>query len=269
VSTVIKEPSVSGTALSTMMTPQPHRQHDRIIQSRRFRRRRSILGSSTQQSLKWMGILWLSCAGWIPFRKLLTVGRDAYMVTLLLLPHACAASMATASPVDEREETAVQSSTTFLKRQSSNSSNSSKRTSLNQILIRAGRRGLGGGLPGALAGMVQVVSLMWLRTIINYQCRYGTTFVQALKTLLNEGGVARLYRGVTFALLQAPLARFVSTAANDGVDSFLASFSWTENWGPGRKTVVASIFVGLWRMILMRKCVCVCVLLCTGECAID
>jgi hypothetical protein len=124
---------------------------------------------------------------------------------------------------------------------------------LNQILITAGRRGLGGGIPGAIAGMIQVASLMWLRTISNYQYRYGATFLQAFKTLMREGGIARLYRGFFFALIQAPLARFVSTAANDGVDSLMASLSYTQNWGPGRKTFVASIFVGFWRMILMRE----------------
>lgn len=124
---------------------------------------------------------------------------------------------------------------------------------LNQIMYRAGKRGLGGGVPGAIAGAFQVVSLMWLRTIINYQSRYGTTFGQALRTLWNEGGIARLYCGVTFALVQAPLARFVSTAANDGVESLLANLSWTQSWGPGRTTVVASIVVGFWRMLLMRK----------------
>lgn len=128
-----------------------------------------------------------------------------------------------------------------------------KKASLNDILIKAGKKGLGGGIPGALAGVVQVMTLMWLRTIINYQSRYGTTFFQALRTLLNEGGVGRLYQGVTFALIQAPLARFVSTAANDGVESLLANLAWTQEWGPGRTTVVASLVVGLWRMLLMRK----------------
>jgi hypothetical protein len=53
-------------------------------------------------------------------------------------------------------------------------------------------------------------------------------------------------------LVQAPLARFVSTAANDGVESLLANLSLTKDWGPGRTTVVASIVVGFWRMLLMR-----------------
>jgi len=40
-----------------------------------------------------------------------------------------------------------------------------KTMTLNQILIKAGKRGLGGGLPGAIAGVVQVLSLMWLRYV--------------------------------------------------------------------------------------------------------
>jgi hypothetical protein len=120
---------------------------------------------------------------------------------------------------------------------------------MNRILIKAGKRGLSGGLPGAVAGVVQVVSLMWLRTIINYQSRYGASFMQALTALMNDGGIPRFYRGLSFALIQAPLSRFVSTAANDGVEFFLGSVR--PQWGPGRTTVVAGFVVGLWRMILM------------------
>jgi hypothetical protein len=123
--------------------------------------------------------------------------------------------------------------------------------SLNQILVRAGKRSLGGGIPGAFAGVIQVLMLMWLRTITNYQSRYGTTFKQALNTLLREGGISRLYRGLSFALIQAPIIRFVSTAANDGVESLVSSFESSRHWGPGRTTVVASIIVGVARIVLM------------------
>jgi hypothetical protein len=128
--------------------------------------------------------------------------------------------------------------------------------SLNQILIKAGKRGLGGGIPGAIAGVVQVLALMWVRTIINYQSRYGSTFFKAVGILYRDGGLGRFYRGVSFALFQAPVARFVSTAANDGVESLLASFELTKNWGPGKTTVVASIVVGFWRMMLMPVDTC-------------
>ncbi len=122
---------------------------------------------------------------------------------------------------------------------------------LNQILLKAGKSGLGGGIPGALAGAVQVMTLMWLRTIINHQSRYGTTFRQSFRTLTKEGGIRRFYRGLGFALVQAPLSRFVSTAANDGVESFLHNMEFTKLWGPGPSTLIASLVVGFWRMMLM------------------
>ena len=125
--------------------------------------------------------------------------------------------------------------------------------SLKEVLVKAGKRALGGGLPGALAGIIQVITLMWLRTVINYQCRYGSSFLQALSTLLKDGGIGRLYRGVGFALVQAPLARFVSTASNDGIQTLLRNLELTKSWGPGRTTVVASIVVGCGRIFLMRK----------------
>ena len=86
--------------------------------------------------------------------------------------------------------------------------------------------------------------------------RYGTSFVKSLSVLYNEGGIGRLYRGVSFALFQAPLSRFVSTAANDGVEALLAGLEFTSSWGVGRSTVVASIVVGFWRMMLMPLDTC-------------
>ena len=123
--------------------------------------------------------------------------------------------------------------------------------SLPQILKSAAAKGLGGGIPGAIAGAVQVLTLMWLRTVINYQSRYGTTFLKSLKVLYKQGGIPRFYRGLWFALIQAPVSRFVSTAANDGVQALCASLPWTRQWGPARTTVLAGIVVGLWRMVLM------------------
>jgi hypothetical protein len=58
-----------------------------------------------------------------------------------------------------------------------------EKLTFSQIVAKAGRKGLGGGLPGAVAGVVQVLTLMGLRTVINYQMRYGTTFSKALDVL--------------------------------------------------------------------------------------
>ncbi len=52
---------------------------------------------------------------------------------------------------------------------------------------------------------------------------------------------------MSFALIQAPLSRFVSTAANDGIGELLKEF----DWGPGREVIVASFVVGFFRMLLM------------------
>jgi hypothetical protein len=54
---------------------------------------------------------------------------------------------------------------------------------LSEVLSNAGKKALGGGIPGMAAMGVQVLSLMWLRTTINYQYRYGTSTTTALKTL--------------------------------------------------------------------------------------
>lgn len=123
--------------------------------------------------------------------------------------------------------------------------------SMSQILAEAGKKGLGGGIPGFVAGVIQVLTLMWLRTVVNYQCRYGTTFRQSLITLFNNGGIPRFYRGLAFALVQAPLSRFVATAANEGVETLLTSMETTTGWGAARKTGVSSLIVGAMRMLLM------------------
>jgi hypothetical protein len=49
---------------------------------------------------------------------------------------------------------------------------------------------------------LQVLTLMWLRTTINYQYRYGTSTMTALKTLYKEGGIPRFYQGLLPALIQ-------------------------------------------------------------------
>jgi len=123
--------------------------------------------------------------------------------------------------------------------------------SISQIFHNAGRKALGGGLPGAVAGVVQVMTLMWLRTIINYQSRYGASFSRAISILYKEGGIGRFYRGVGFALFQAPMSKFVATASNDGVLAFLDSFPLTRHWNPAVMTLFASMFVGGFRFFLM------------------
>mmetsp|Transcript_4675 Transcript_4675/g.6922 ORF Transcript_4675/g.6922 Transcript_4675/m.6922 type:complete len:442 (+) Transcript_4675:169-1494(+) len=129
-----------------------------------------------------------------------------------------------------------------------NSNNTKNSSQLKELFVRAAIRGVGGGLPGAVAGIVQVLTLMWIRTVVNYQYRYAVSFRQAFAALQAEGGIERFYRGVGFALIQNPLAKFGSTAANDMVDVIIEKHPW---FGQGRRTVISSIMVAMWRFMLM------------------
>jgi hypothetical protein len=64
------------------------------------------------------------------------------------------------------------------------------------------KRALGGGLSGAAAMVLQVLLLMPIRTIMNYQYRHGTSLSVATKTLYQEGGLGRYYQGMGAALFQ-------------------------------------------------------------------
>lgn len=70
------------------------------------------------------------------------------------------------------------------------------------------------GLAGASAMAIQVSSLMWMRTTMNYQFKNGGGFLNTLRTLYAEGGVIRFYRGIVPALIIGPISRFGDTAAN-------------------------------------------------------
>jgi hypothetical protein len=95
---------------------------------------------------------------------------------------------------------------------------------------------------------------MWLRTTLNYQYATGRSLPDALGELYAEGGVGRLYRGLPFALLQTPLARFGDTAANAGVLAVLADPSVAALLPGGVllpvavRTAVASGAASFWRI---------------------
>jgi hypothetical protein len=110
---------------------------------------------------------------------------------------------------------------------------------------------LGGGIPGMAAMSVQVTTLMWLRTTVNYQYRYGTNTTTAFKTLYAQGGVPRFYRGYLPAMVQAPLSRFGDTAANAGMLSLLNSTESTKDLPIPLKTLCASTTAGAFRVLLM------------------
>ncbi|KAG2071196.1 mitochondrial carrier [Suillus decipiens] len=113
---------------------------------------------------------------------------------------------------------------------------------VNFDLGKAFKSALGGGLSGAAA--------MPLRTIMNYQYRYGTTTTQATKILYADGGWTRYYQGLVAALVQGPVSRFGDTAANAGILALLQSNSYMKTLPTPVKTVFASVAAACFRMIL-------------------
>jgi len=120
--------------------------------------------------------------------------------------------------------------------------------SLSEILAKASKKALGGGIAGLIAGVIQVITLMWLRTTMNYQYRYGTGTKEAMSTLWKQGGIGRFYQGLPYALMQAPLARFGDTAANTGVLTLFAALA--PGVPIGVRTGCASAAGSLWRILI-------------------
>jgi hypothetical protein len=116
----------------------------------------------------------------------------------------------------------------------------------NPIFQKASRAAFRGGISGFVAGVIQVLTLMWLRTVMNYQYRNGGSARDTLRLLYKEGGIARLYRGVQFAIVQTPLTRFGVAAANAGVIEMLSPSALPL----GITTALAAFAGSLWRVAI-------------------
>ena len=120
--------------------------------------------------------------------------------------------------------------------------------SATHVLGKAARKALNGGVAGFLAGLAQVLLFMWMRTVMNYQYAHGGSAANAFRQLYADGGFPRFYQGLTFAIVQAPLARFGDVAFNTAV---LAIF---DEWAPGvpafLATMVAAAFGASWRIFI-------------------
>lgn len=127
----------------------------------------------------------------------------------------------------------------------------SKKQENNNVLKLATQSAFRGGLAGATAQGVNVLGLMWLRTTMNHQYRYGGGTRETIKKLWAEGGVRRFYRGLTPALIQSPLSRFGDTAANVGVLHLLDNHDSTKQLPVAVKTGLASCGAAGFRFFLM------------------
>ena len=86
------------------------------------------------------------------------------------------------------------------------------------------QKALKAGLNGYKAMTIQVFSLMWLRTIMNYQYKNGGTFKEVFIKLYKEGGIRRFYSGIIPALIQGPICRFGDTFSNEIILNFLKNY---------------------------------------------
>ena len=128
----------------------------------------------------------------------------------------------------------------------------SDKPSFRDVVDKASKSALQGGLAGGLAMGVNVLSLMWLRTTMNYQYTHGTSISTSLRTLYSQGGIPRFYRGLAPALIQGPMSRFGDTAANAGILSLWSSYPELDKSVPTAiKTLSCSVAAGLFRIGLM------------------
>ena len=84
----------------------------------------------------------------------------------------------------------------------------SRELTSSEVLKKASGAAFRGGLAGASDQAINVMTLMWMRTVMNYQYRYSGGFFEVFGKLYKDGGIPRLYRGLVPALMQAPLSRF-------------------------------------------------------------
>ena len=122
-----------------------------------------------------------------------------------------------------------------------------EKDSKKNILSKSLNKAINGGLAGSSAMIIQITSLMWLRTTMNYQYRYGSSFNLTLKKLYLDGGIIRFYKGYSAAIAIGPLSRFGDTAANE----YILNLFKNSDIPISIKTLFGSFAASTWRVFLM------------------
>lgn len=143
-------------------------------------------------------------------------------------------------------------------------SDSPNRGKVSKVMSSAGTTALSAGVYGAFAGTIQVVTLMWLRTTVNYQYRYGVSFTKAIKELYSQGGIMRFYSGFFFALVQGPLSKFGAMASNEG-SKVIVSHIHSSKYSHFLTSALGTMFAVCWRFLLMPIDTCKTVLQVDGS----
>jgi len=108
-------------------------------------------------------------------------------------------------------------------------------------------KSLKSGVSGASAMTIQVSSLMWLRTTMNYQYKFGGQMIPTIKNLYKEGGILRFYKGYVPALMVGPISRFGDTFTNELALNLLKD----TNLPLSLQTGCASVMAGGWRILTL------------------
>ena len=127
---------------------------------------------------------------------------------------------------------------------------------LAKILQNAKGKALRGGAAGAVAMLANVAALMWMRTTVNFQYKYGMTTGEAIRHIYNDGGrgvsgILRFYRGVLPAMVQGPLSRFGDTASNEGAMAIMNNHPAFADTPTAVKSIGASAAAAGFRIFLM------------------
>lgn len=137
------------------------------------------------------------------------------------------------------------------------------------VLRKAQAAAFKGGYFAATAGLIQVLSLMWLRTTVNYQYRYGGTLLTAVRQLYKEGGIPRFYAGLPYAIVLGPVTKFGATAANEWSKIVMASFEYLPFSAELCATILGTLLTVVWRVFLMPLETCKTVLQVDGSRGFD
>ena len=110
------------------------------------------------------------------------------------------------------------------------------------------KKAIKSGTAGASAMVIQVSSLMWMRTTMNYQFKNGGSFIPTIKHLYAEGGIPRFYRGMLPALIIGPISRFGDTAMNMFAKNLFKSDASFKDVPIFIQTSLGSFLAGMWRI---------------------
>lgn len=107
------------------------------------------------------------------------------------------------------------------------------------------------GKAAGYSSFIQVLTLMSLRTTMNYQYRHGGDFWPTFKKLYHEGGIARLYRGIIPAMMILFTSKFGDAFTNELVKQLYLGNPYLASTPIIFRTIAASVLNLSWKLITL------------------